>query len=156
MINGTWGMQMGLLVACLFNYATYPVVDVPISPDISVAQYDYEMQQLRIIREFYIPISHFGLMVFTFISASDRIPWEGLKQSFNFMAMITYTLMILNASVAMNYYHYPLQSGQVNSLAMQASYLWLVIEQLVFISLLLSNMTYISLRTCLHHKLNLD
>lgn len=95
-------------------------------------------------------------MIFTFISSSDRIPWEGVKQSFSFLAVITYTLMILNASVGMNYYHYPLQPGQVNSLSMQTSYLWLVIEQLVFISLLISNMFYICLRSCFHHKLSLD
>lgn len=29
MINGTWGMQLGLLVACLTNYFIYPVVDIP-------------------------------------------------------------------------------------------------------------------------------
>jgi hypothetical protein len=114
------------------------------------------MQNLKTIRKFIIPLSHTALMVFTFVSSSDRIPLEGLKLSFNFMGMITYTIMILNASVAMTYYHYPLPAGETNDLSMQASYLWLVIEQLVFISLLMSNMLYIALRSCFRHKINLD
>lgn len=39
---------------------------------------------------------------------------------------------------------------------MQSSYLWLVIEQLVFISLLISNMCYIGIRSCSRNKLKLD
>jgi hypothetical protein len=95
-------------------------------------------------------------MIMTFISSSDRVPWLGVKQSFAFLAMVIYTNMILNASQAMTYYHYPLQKGQVNTLSMQSSYLWLIIEQLVFISLLLSNMLYIGIRSCVRNKLVLD
>jgi len=29
MITGTWGLQLGLLIATLFNYFIYPVVIVP-------------------------------------------------------------------------------------------------------------------------------
>lgn len=37
MINGSWGLQMGLLVACLFNFIIYPNIDIPQSVDISAA-----------------------------------------------------------------------------------------------------------------------
>lgn len=70
--------------------------------------------------------------------------------------MVIYTNMILTASQAMTYYHYPLSPGEVNTLSMQSSYLWLIIEQLVFISLLLSNMTYTAIRSCVRNKLQLD
>ena len=92
----------------------------------------------------------------TFISSSERIPWDGLKQCMNFLGMVVYTYMILSASSAMNYYHYPLSPGQINTLTMQASYLWLIIEQLVFISMILSNMLFIAIRSCTRHKLMLD
>lgn len=39
---------------------------------------------------------------------------------------------------------------------MKSSYLWLIIEQLVFISTLVSNMVFIAIRTCVRHKLQLD
>jgi len=70
--------------------------------------------------------------------------------------MVIYTNMILTASQAMTYYHYPLKLGQINTLSMQSSYLWLVIEQLVFISLLLSNIVYVCIRCFCRNKLQLD
>lgn len=39
---------------------------------------------------------------------------------------------------------------------MKSSYLWLIIEQLVFISTLVSNMLFIGIRSCVRHKLQLD
>lgn len=48
-------------------------------------------------------------MITTFIAASDRIPWDSLRQSLSFVSMVIYTNMILNASSAMTYYHYPLR-----------------------------------------------
>lgn len=70
--------------------------------------------------------------------------------------MVVYTIMILQASSAMIYYHYPLAPGEVDTLQMKASYLWLIIEQLVFISLIASNMTFMAIRSCVRHKLQLD
>lgn len=74
----------------------------------------------------------------------------------SFLGFVVYTYMILKTSAAMTYYHYPLSKTQVNTLEMQSSYLWLIIEQLVFISTLMSNVVYIALRSCVRHKLQLD
>ena len=41
----------------------------------------------------------------------------------------------------------------LNSLEMQASFLWLIIEQLVFVSLIISNMLYLGLRSCMHTRI---
>jgi hypothetical protein len=56
----------------------------------------------------------------------------------------------------MTYYHYPLEEGQIDTLQMKSSYLWLIIEQLVFIGTLVSNMMFIAIRSCVRHKLNLN
>lgn len=63
-----------------------------------------------------------------FVSSSDRIPWDGLKQGLNFLGMVMYTGMILLASNGMTYYGYPLAHGEVDTLQMKSSYLWLIIE----------------------------
>ncbi len=115
-----------------------------------------ELQELKITRQFVIPISHGLLMLMTLISSSDRIPFFEAKQSFSFLAMIIYTNMILIASQSMNYYHYPLAADQTNTVSMQTSYLWLIIEQLVFIFMIISNMLYLGLRSCFRNKLQLD
>jgi hypothetical protein len=67
-------------------------------------------------------------VITTFISNSDRIPWDGLKQACSFLGMLIYTIMILNAAEAMNFYNYPLEEGQVADETVQASFMWLVIE----------------------------
>ena len=64
--------------------------------------------------------------------------------------------MILTASQAMIYYHYPLEPPQQDTLQMKSSYLWLIIEQLVFIGTLMSNIFFIAIRSCVRHKLQLD
>lgn len=67
-----------------------------------------------------------------------------------------YTGMILLASQSMTYYGYPLAAGEVDTLQMKSSYLWLIIEQLVFISTLASNVIFIIIRSFVRHKLQLD
>lgn len=153
MINGTWGLQLALLVASLFNYFINPAPDPPRDPAISIEEYDLEINTLNFTRMIVIPASHALLTIFCFISSSDRIPWEGLKQGLAFLGMVIYTVMILQASSAMIYYHYPLQPGQVDTQQMKASYLWLIIEQLVFVGLIVSNMTFLAIRSCVRHKL---
>lgn len=70
--------------------------------------------------------------------------------------MAIYTYMILAASSAMSYYHYPLPVEYQHSLTIQSSYLWLIIEQLVFIGTLISNVLYLALRSCLRTQIVLD
>jgi hypothetical protein len=66
--------------------------------------------------------------------------------------MIMYVGMILQAANVMTYYHYPLAPGEVNTLEMKSSYLWLIIEQLVFIGTILSNFMYLLIRSFLHNQ----
>lgn len=56
----------------------------------------------------------------------------------------------------MNYYHFPQDSGQGTSNSVLSSYVWLAIEQLVFVSLIISNMVFLCLRSQVRHKLQLD
>ncbi len=64
--------------------------------------------------------------------------------------------MILTASKCMIFYPYPLSDKSLDNTQMKASYLWLIIEQLVFISTLVSNVVFIMIRSCIRNKLQLD
>lgn len=74
---------------------------------------------------------------------------------------MVYTYMILKTSTAMTYYHFPIPKKLKrklpnDGLVLDSSYLWLVIEQLVFIGTLLSCMVFIAIRSCIRSKLVLD
>lgn len=73
MINGTWGLQMALLVASLFNYIINP------NPEFNSNYNSDDEQQIKQLRMINIPATHAALMIMCFIVSSDRIPWEGLK-----------------------------------------------------------------------------
>ena len=58
----------------------------------------------------------------------------------------------------MENYTYPIPENYPadDSLQWEASYIWLEIEQLVFISILCSNVVFLLIRSCVKHKLQLD
>jgi hypothetical protein len=47
-------------------------------------------------------------------------------------------------------------AGYPNVLQWESSFLWLEIEQLVFISILISNVVFLMIRSLVKHKLHLD
>lgn len=72
--------------------------------------------------------------------------------------MFMQIFMILNTSLGMDNYTYPIPEDYPKDLSLQweSSYIWLEIEQLVFISILCSNVTFLLIRSCVKHKLQLD
>jgi hypothetical protein len=92
-------------------------------------------------------------MVMIFISSSDRIPYESLKQGLNFVATFVYIIAILQAAIAMSYFHFPYANP---SNEVTTAFLWLAIEQLVFTSILLSNMIFLCIRSQVRQKLYID
>lgn len=152
MINGTWGLQMALLIGSLSNFFINPD---PL--DMSVAT-QTQIDELRFLRLYLIPMTHGSLMLMLLISSSDRIPWDEVKQGLNFLAMILQINMILSASLGMANFDWPIPSNYPYDKALQweASYIWLEIEQLVFLSVLASNVIFLVFRSCVRHKLRLD
>lgn len=70
--------------------------------------------------------------------------------------MILQINMILEASLGMDNYSWPIPPDYQKSLQWESSYIWLEIEQLVFIAILASNVFFILIRSCIRHKLQLD
>ena len=103
-------------------------------------------------------MTHGSLMLMLLISSCDIIPWDEVKQGLNFLAMILQINMILSASLGMANFDWPIPSNYPYDKALQweASYIWLEIEQLVFLSVLASNVIFLVFRSCVRHKLRLD
>jgi hypothetical protein len=89
MINGTWGLQMALFIASLFNYFINPNLEY--TNDYA----DEDKNTINFLRKIIIPCTHGALMIMCFIVSSERIPWDGLKQGLNFLGMLLYISMIL-------------------------------------------------------------
>jgi len=119
MINGTWGLQMALFIASLFNYFVNP--DPEFTPEYSPE----DQHTINFLRQYIIPCTHAALMVMCFITSSERIPWEGLKQGLNFLGMLLYIEMILQCSLAMVLFKTPIAT---ESLKLRSAFLWLEIE----------------------------
>ena len=119
MINGTWGLQMALFIASLFNFFInpYPEFTPEYSPE--------DQQTINFLRQYIIPCTHGALMIMCFITNSERIPWEGLKQGLNFLGMLLYIEMILQCSLAMVLFKTPIAT---ESLKLRSAFLWLEIE----------------------------
>ena len=73
MINGTWGLQMALFIASLFNYLINPE---PL--DLQVAT-QTQIDDLHFLRAIVIPGTHGVLMFMVFVVGSERIQWEEIK-----------------------------------------------------------------------------
>jgi EamA domain-containing membrane protein RarD len=98
---------MALFIASLFNYFINP------SPEYT-AEYSIEEENtIDFLRQYIIPITHGALMIMCFITSSERIPWEGLKQGLNFLGMLLYIEMILQCSLAMVLFKTPIEAGSL-------------------------------------------
>lgn len=88
-----------------------------------------------------------------FISSSDRIPWDGLKQGLSFLGMLLYMQMILETAATMSLVTPDILKKSDEVLIV---YLWFEIEEVVFMATLFSNVIFLLIRTQIRHKLQLD
>ena len=88
-----------------------------------------------------------------FISSSDRIPWDGLKQGLSFLGMLLYMQMILETAGTMSLVTPDILKKSDEILIV---YLWFEIEEVVFMATLFSNVIFLLIRTQIRHKLQLD
>jgi hypothetical protein len=134
-------------VGCLYNVLIYP--NAP--SEFSTVTTDVEVYNRT--RKFIIPITHVVLFFFNFISNSPRLNVDALKQFCSFSGSIIYIYLLCQITRVM--YMYP-QPIPWNDNTTSATFLWLEVEWAVFLGLLLSNTCFIAIRTCVHHKIQLD
>lgn len=106
------------------------------------------------VRFFWIPGTHFTLMVFNYIANSKQLDWDGMKSLVSFLSMIIYVNMLLLTTKIMYYFPAPHNwSADPNA---DACFIFLEIQWIVFLGTILANMLFIMLRTCIRHKIQLD
>jgi hypothetical protein len=155
LLNGTWGIQMALLVASIFNVMVFP--NQPLLDDLNI-ELDTPLTKIQTelifkTRSHLIPVVHGLMMVTTAISGSDRLNLDSLKQISSFLGIILNMILIVQISHCMCLFPYPMHWEDP---VLSATYVWFEVEWGIFIGNIASNSLFLLLRSFTHHKLQLD
>jgi hypothetical protein len=66
-----------------------------------------------------------------------------------------YLNLVFQITHIMQYFPYPVVMTESNA-EEAATYLWLTVEIFCFVSIIISNCLFMALRTCFHHKVQMD
>ena len=142
-INGSWGLQMGLLVGALYNYYMYPSDKV----------YGY-LEGLTGTIEFdriLICYIHGILILVNILMHSSRLNAPILKYVFSFAGMLLYVYLVICVSYIN--YQTPTPDDSPN-IATGAVVTWFRVEMCIWFGILASNITFMFLRSIFKHKVD--
>ena len=142
-INGSWGLQMGLLVGALYNYYMYPSDKV----------YGY-LEGLTGTIEFdriLICYIHGILILVNILMHSSRLNAPILKYIFSFAGMLLYVYLVICVSYIN--YQTPTPDDSPN-IATGAVVTWFRIEIATWFGVVISNMVFMLLRSLFKHKVD--
>ena len=146
---------MALLVASIFNVMVYP--NTPLLNDLnSYLDTPLTNSQVGLLfktRSHLIPTIHGLMMVTTAISGSDRLNFDSLKHISSFIGIILNMILIVQISHCMCLFPYPMHWEDP---VISATYIWFEVEWGIFVGNIASNLLFLLLRSCTHHKLQLD
>lgn len=154
LMNGTWGVQMALLVASLFNVIIFPndalISELAIYPESTI--YPQNGDSIIRTRTYIIPGIHALMMITTAIAGNQRLNWDGLKQASNSLGLFLNIYLILEVTNVM--LQYPTMDKVTwHDTIIAASYLWYEVELGIFVCNIASNALFLLVRSCTHHKL---
>lgn len=92
-------------------------------------------------------------MVANFIQYHDKIKNEGIKHGCTFLAMMLYLLVVLLVGNAVFFMPRP---KACRNLATGCVVMWLQIELMLWAGVILSNVLFLFLRSCIKHKVLVD
>jgi len=92
-------------------------------------------------------------MITTAISGSARLNVDSLKHISSFIGIILNIILIVQISHCMCLFPYPINWRDSAS---SATYLWFEVEWGIFVGTIVSNLLFLLIRSCTHHKLQLD
>lgn len=151
LINGTFSIQMALLIASIYNVAYYgDIVSHPYFNDLTQEQKDFMTR----VRSFSIPFTHFCMMLINLLTSSTRISLDGVKAASAFIGMIMYVNLLLLITEAM--FLFGLQINWTVDPSVAGVYLFFEVEWTVFLGTIVSNMIFLLFRTFIRHKIQLD
>lgn len=142
-INGSWGLQMGLLVGALYNYYMYPSDKV----------YSYEeglTDKIEFTRVLICYI-HGILILVNIMMHSSRLNAPILKYVFSFAGMLFYVYLVISVSYINYETPTPVDSPNI---ATGAVVTWFRIEIATWFSVVISNTVFMFLRSLFKHKVD--
>lgn len=97
-------------------------------------------------------ITHFLLMLINGVTANPRF-YDGVKQVAAFSGMLLYILLVISVTTAIYFFPKPMIWENYKFAGV---FLWLEVQWCVFLGTLFSNIIFIAIRTCVHHKVKID
>ena len=155
-INGTWSIQLALLVASVYNYVMFPEVFDSTWFKFRREQLTAdEIQSLNNLRKFDLPIIHGLLFVLNSVVSSSRLNLDCGKQFFAFIGMVLMVVLIFDVTSLL--YVFP----ETNAIKFAPEnvigcFIWIELEWMIFLAVILSNIFFILIRTMITHKIQLD
>lgn len=148
-LNGTYSMQLALLAGSLYNLWKYPIIrNTPMQLTPSEQQLFYHS------RYYYIPIAHLLLFASNLIQQYKPAKRKKVNQIFSFASTILMVLQNLLISRLMGYF--PVGYEITDNEVLTAVYVWLQIEWVTFVAIIVSNVCFLLLRSCFHHKIRVE
>ena len=144
-INGSWGLQFGLLVGSMYNYFTYPSNEV-----YGYLEHDKIVYWVEFTRVLIMCI-HGVLIMVNILMHSTRLNAPILKYVFSFAGMLLYVYLVI--SVAYVNYYTPTPDASPN-IATGAVVTWFRVEMCIWFGILCSNITFMFLRSIFKHKVD--
>jgi len=97
--------------------------------------------------------THAILTVVCFIGQNDRIRAQSVKFGLSFAGMLLYIFVIIVVAKVNYYTPSPQKAPTLNSAAVLT---WIRIEMLAWFGIIISNITFLALRYCFKHKIDID
>jgi hypothetical protein len=141
---------LALLTGCLYNWYVYP--DVLSDPYVAFTFTPREKAEFENIRHYWIPITHGILCLINFLTGNPRLHLDGLKAFASFAGMIICVNNLALVSSCIWVLPQPFDWDTAGT-GLKSTMIWFEVEVMVFIATLVSNGTFIILRTCMRHKI---
>ena len=106
---------------------------------------------MKAVRFYWVPITHFIMIFFTFITNNPRLNMEGLKAFASFLGMLLQVNLLLQITSIMAFFPEPIPWTEDPNVS--GVYLYLEVEWAVFLATLIGNATFIVVRTCVKHEI---
>jgi hypothetical protein len=97
-------------------------------------------------------VTYFILMLINGVTGNPRF-YDGIKQLAAFFGMLLYILLVISVSKGIYFFPVPMNW---HSLEMASVYMWFEVQWCIFVGTIFSNVLFIAIRTCVHHKIKMD
>jgi len=143
-INGTWGLHLGLFIGSIVCYATYSNDDFIIDP-VPIFEVRPNFDFYRYLKGVRIEliVLHLVLVFTNFVMNSNRIRNLNVKYALTFAGMFAYIYVILEVNLILYLSSHP---NDAKNLPTASILLWFIIETWTWFGIIISNALFLCIR----------